>query len=161
MSLTAHFDTSRGLIKVELFADKAPLTVANFVNLAQRGFYDGLNFHRVIADFMVQGGCPQGSGRSPPPCPPRATAGPGAPAPSDASVRPTRSPRPPNGEVRREDMPRTLGVRPDSPGARPGGAAGTPVRGIRKAVPALAQGADRFRLRILVPDLAGAAPARA
>ena len=66
MSLTAHFDTSRGLIKVELFADKAPLTVANFVNLAKRGFYDGLNFHRVIADFMIQGGCPEGSGRGGP-----------------------------------------------------------------------------------------------
>ena len=66
MSLTAHFDTSRGLIKVELFADKAPLTVANFVNLAKRGFYDGLSFHRVIADFMIQGGCPEGSGRGGP-----------------------------------------------------------------------------------------------
>ena len=66
MSLIANFDTSRGLIKVELFADKAPLTVANFVNLAQRGFYDGLNFHRVIADFMIQGGCPEGSGRGGP-----------------------------------------------------------------------------------------------
>ena len=66
MSLIATFDTSRGLIKVELFADKAPLTVANFVNLAQRGFYDGLNFHRVIADFMIQGGCPEGSGRGGP-----------------------------------------------------------------------------------------------
>jgi Peptidyl-prolyl cis-trans isomerase (rotamase) - cyclophilin family len=62
MSLTAVFDTSRGQIKVELFADKAPLTVANFVNLVQRGFYDGLNFHRVIADFMIQGGCPDGRG---------------------------------------------------------------------------------------------------
>ena len=66
MSLIANFDTSRGLIKVELFADKAPLTVANFVNLAQRGFYDGLNFHRVIADFMIQGGCPEGTGRGGP-----------------------------------------------------------------------------------------------
>ena len=66
MSLTATFDTSRGLIKVELFADKAPLTVANFVNLVQRGFYDGLDFHRVIADFMIQGGCPEGSGRGGP-----------------------------------------------------------------------------------------------
>ncbi|MGB3392719.1 MAG: peptidylprolyl isomerase [Stenotrophomonas sp.] len=66
MSLIANFDTSRGLIKVELFADKAPLTVANFVNLAKRGFYDGLSFHRVIADFMVQGGCPEGSGRGGP-----------------------------------------------------------------------------------------------
>ena len=62
MSLIAHFDTDRGPIRIELFADKAPLTVANFVNLAQRGFYDGLVFHRVIADFMVQGGCPQGRG---------------------------------------------------------------------------------------------------
>ena len=66
MSLTAVFDTSRGQIKVELFADKAPLTVANFVNLAKRGFYDGLSFHRVIADFMIQGGCPEGSGRGGP-----------------------------------------------------------------------------------------------
>lgn len=66
MSLIALFDTSRGQIKVELFADKAPLTVANFVNLAKRGFYDGLNFHRVIADFMIQGGCPEGSGRGGP-----------------------------------------------------------------------------------------------
>ena len=66
MSLIANFDTSRGPIKVELYADKAPLTVANFVNLARRGFYDGLGFHRVIADFMVQGGCPEGSGRGGP-----------------------------------------------------------------------------------------------
>ena len=66
MSLFATFDTDRGPIKVELFADKAPLTVANFVNLARRGFYDGLSFHRVINDFMVQGGCPEGSGRGGP-----------------------------------------------------------------------------------------------
>ena len=66
MSLTAVFDTAKGVIKVDLLADKAPLTVANFVNLAQRGFYDGLSFHRVIADFMVQGGCPEGSGRGGP-----------------------------------------------------------------------------------------------
>ena len=66
MSLFATFDTDRGPIKIELFADKAPLTVANFVNLAKRGFYDGLNFHRVIADFMIQGGCPEGSGRGGP-----------------------------------------------------------------------------------------------
>ena len=66
MSLYATFNTSRGAIKAELLADKAPLTVANFVNLAQRGFYNGLNFHRVIADFMVQGGCPEGSGRGGP-----------------------------------------------------------------------------------------------
>ncbi|MDP1697975.1 MAG: peptidylprolyl isomerase [Xanthomonadaceae bacterium] len=66
MSLVAVFNTSRGTIRVNLFADKAPLTVANFVNLAQRGFYDGLKFHRVIPDFMIQGGCPEGSGRGNP-----------------------------------------------------------------------------------------------
>jgi peptidyl-prolyl cis-trans isomerase B (cyclophilin B) len=62
MSLYADFDTDRGPVRVELYPEKAPLTVANFVNLAKRGFYDGLNFHRVIKDFMVQGGCPQGTG---------------------------------------------------------------------------------------------------
>ena len=62
MSLYANFDTDRGPVRVELYPEKAPLTVANFVNLAKRGFYDGLNFHRVIKDFMVQGGCPQGTG---------------------------------------------------------------------------------------------------
>ncbi len=62
MALFATFDTSRGPVRVELFPEKAPLTVANFVNLAKRGFYDGLKFHRVIPDFMVQGGCPQGTG---------------------------------------------------------------------------------------------------
>jgi peptidyl-prolyl cis-trans isomerase B (cyclophilin B) len=66
MALYALFDTDRGPIKLELYPDKAPLTVANFVNLARRGFYDGLNFHRVIADFMIQGGCPEGSGRGGP-----------------------------------------------------------------------------------------------
>ena len=60
--LIANFTTSRGTIKVRLHADQAPLTVANFVNLAQRGYYDELNFHRVIPDFMIQGGCPHGSG---------------------------------------------------------------------------------------------------
>ena len=66
MSLIANFDTDRGPIRVELAADKAPLTVANFVNLARRGFYNGLSFHRVINDFMIQGGCPEGSGRGGP-----------------------------------------------------------------------------------------------
>src|SRR6476659_1207278 len=66
MSLVAVFETARGPIRIELAPDKAPLTVANFVNLAKRGFYDGLDFHRVIADFMVQGGCPEGSGRGGP-----------------------------------------------------------------------------------------------
>jgi peptidyl-prolyl cis-trans isomerase B (cyclophilin B) len=54
--------TNKGDIHINLFADKAPVTVANFVNLAKRGYYDGLSFHRVIPDFMVQGGCPQGTG---------------------------------------------------------------------------------------------------
>lgn len=62
MSLVAVMETNKGTIRLDLFADKTPMTVANFVNLAQRGFYDGLAFHRVIDDFMVQGGCPQGTG---------------------------------------------------------------------------------------------------
>ena len=62
MALTATFDTDRGPIQVELKPGQAPLTVANFVNLARRGFYDGLDFHRVIGDFMIQGGCPLGTG---------------------------------------------------------------------------------------------------
>jgi len=60
--LKAVFETDKGTINVTLFADKTPMTVANFVNLVQRGYYDGLVFHRVIDDFMVQGGCPQGTG---------------------------------------------------------------------------------------------------
>ena len=62
MSLTAIVDTDKGTIRLDLFSDQAPRTVANFVNLAKRGYYDGLTFHRVIADFMVQGGCPLGTG---------------------------------------------------------------------------------------------------
>ena len=62
MSLNAVFDTDRGQIRVELYPEKAPLTVASFVNLARKGFYDGLSFHRVIPDFMIQGGCPKGTG---------------------------------------------------------------------------------------------------
>jgi len=58
----AVIHTSKGDIKLRLFAGKAPLTVANFANLAKRGYYDGLNFHRVIPDFMIQGGCPHGTG---------------------------------------------------------------------------------------------------
>lgn len=54
--------TSRGTIKAQLHDDKAPKTVANFEKLAKQGFYNGLKFHRVIADFMVQTGCPQGTG---------------------------------------------------------------------------------------------------
>ena len=64
--LVAVFDTGKGKIRVKLFGDKVPYTVANFVNLATRGFYNGLNFHRVIADFMVQGGCPHGTGTGDP-----------------------------------------------------------------------------------------------
>ena len=64
--ITAVFDTTKGTIKINLFADKVPLTVANFVNLAKRGFYDELNFHRVINDFMIQGGCPLGTGTGEP-----------------------------------------------------------------------------------------------
>ncbi len=60
--LIANIQTSKGKIRVRLFPDKTPVTVASFVNLAQRGYYDGLSFHRVIADFMIQGGCPYGSG---------------------------------------------------------------------------------------------------
>jgi peptidyl-prolyl cis-trans isomerase B (cyclophilin B) len=61
-SLVAVIETSKGPIRLNLLPDVAPLTVANFVNLSQRGYYDGLNFHRVIADFMIQGGCPRGTG---------------------------------------------------------------------------------------------------
>lgn len=58
----AIMETNKGTINLELFAEQAPVTVANFVNLARRGYYDGLKFHRVISDFMVQGGCPLGNG---------------------------------------------------------------------------------------------------
>lgn len=61
-TITAVMETSKGDIHLDLFADQAPVTVANFVNLAKRGFYDGLRFHRVISDFMIQGGCPKGRG---------------------------------------------------------------------------------------------------
>ena len=54
---TALLETSLGNIKIELFTDKMPLTAGNFVKLAKSGFYDGLHFHRVIADFMIQFGC--------------------------------------------------------------------------------------------------------
>ena len=62
----ALFDTSMGSFEVELFVDKVPLTVGNFMKLADKGFYDGLIFHRVIPNFMIQGGCPNGSGRGGP-----------------------------------------------------------------------------------------------
>ena len=60
--VSAVMHTSKGDIKIRLFAAKTPVTVANFVNLAKKGYYDGLTFHRVIPDFMIQGGCPNGSG---------------------------------------------------------------------------------------------------
>jgi peptidyl-prolyl cis-trans isomerase B (cyclophilin B) len=58
----ATMQTSEGTIGIELFDEDAPKTVANFKKLAGEGFYDGLIFHRVIKDFMIQGGCPQGTG---------------------------------------------------------------------------------------------------
>ena len=65
-TLVAVFKTTKGDIHVTLFPAEAPVTVANFVNLAQRGYYDGLKFHRVIANFMIQGGDPTGTGRGGP-----------------------------------------------------------------------------------------------
>jgi cyclophilin family peptidyl-prolyl cis-trans isomerase len=59
---TATLITSEGTIEIELFDADAPNTVQNFTSLAQKGFYDGLIFHRVIAGFMLQGGCPEGTG---------------------------------------------------------------------------------------------------
>ncbi len=61
-SLTATMETSSGTIKLELWSDVAPQTVGNFVGLAREGFYDDTIFHRVIENFMIQGGCPQGTG---------------------------------------------------------------------------------------------------
>jgi peptidyl-prolyl cis-trans isomerase B (cyclophilin B) len=58
----AIMETSKGTINLELFDKDAPGTVKNFVDLAEKGFYDGLSFHRVIDNFMVQGGCPLGTG---------------------------------------------------------------------------------------------------
>jgi cyclophilin family peptidyl-prolyl cis-trans isomerase len=58
----ATIETNHGTIELELFAEDAPKTVANFTDLAGRGYYDGLVFHRVIRDFMIQGGCPHGTG---------------------------------------------------------------------------------------------------
>ena len=61
-SYAAVFATSHGEMRCELWPDKAPQTVGSFVGLASQGFYDGLIFHRVIRDFMIQGGCPEGTG---------------------------------------------------------------------------------------------------
>lgn len=58
----AIIETSKGTMTLELFDDDAPITVANFTQLSKKGFYNGLKFHRVIPDFMIQGGCPNGTG---------------------------------------------------------------------------------------------------
>ncbi len=63
---TAIFETSKGTFKVELFTEQAPITTDNFIKLANEGFYDDTIFHRVIADFMIQGGDPEGTGRGGP-----------------------------------------------------------------------------------------------
>jgi cyclophilin family peptidyl-prolyl cis-trans isomerase len=74
----AILHTSHGPVRIELLPDEAPKTVANFESLARDGFYDGLTFHRVIDDFMVQGGCPRGDG----------TGGPGYTFEDEANERP-------------------------------------------------------------------------
>lgn len=58
----AEIHTAKGIMKVEFFEKDAPNTVANFVKLSESGFYNGLSFHRVIPDFVIQGGCPSGTG---------------------------------------------------------------------------------------------------
>jgi len=62
MPSSATIETNHGTIQLELFDEEAPQTVANFRKLASEGFYDGLVFHRVIGNFMIQGGCPNGTG---------------------------------------------------------------------------------------------------
>ena len=62
----ATMETDKGVIHLELFDQAAPNTVKNFVELSNKGFYDGLSFHRVIPNFMIQGGCPNGDGRGGP-----------------------------------------------------------------------------------------------
>ncbi len=59
---TAEMHTSKGVMKIEFYDEDAPKTVENFVTLARKGFYDGLSFHRVIPGFVIQGGCPNGTG---------------------------------------------------------------------------------------------------
>jgi cyclophilin family peptidyl-prolyl cis-trans isomerase len=76
-SYTAVLDTSAGEITLELWPDLAPQTVGNFVGLARQGFYDGTIFHRIIHDFMIQGGCPKGTG----------TGGPGYDFPDEINER--------------------------------------------------------------------------
>ena len=59
---TAVIDTEKGVIRLEVFEDRAPNTAANFIGLAGKGFYNGLTFHRVVSGFVIQGGCPNGTG---------------------------------------------------------------------------------------------------
>ncbi len=60
--LLSKMKTNKGDINLKLFKEKAPLTVSNFINLANKGYYNNISFHRVINDFMIQGGCPLGTG---------------------------------------------------------------------------------------------------
>ncbi len=62
----ATIETNKGSIKLELHEDKTPKTVENFSSLVEKGYYNGLKFHRVINDFMIQAGCPEGTGRGGP-----------------------------------------------------------------------------------------------
>src|SRR4051794_41807573 len=93
MPSSATMETSQGTIELELFDEDAPETVANFRKLAGEGFYDGLVFHRVIPDFMIQGGCPKAPGPAGPGyrSPARTTTHPTAPAPL---ARETPAPKP-------------------------------------------------------------------
>ena len=65
-TITATIETTKGPIRLTIYADQTPITAANFVNLARRGYYDGVKFHRVIDNFMIQGGDPTGTGRGGP-----------------------------------------------------------------------------------------------
>ena len=58
----AEIHTQKGIMKIEFYKQDAPKTVQNFIDLAEKGFYDGLTFHRVIPNFVIQGGCPDGTG---------------------------------------------------------------------------------------------------
>lgn len=62
MNHTAVIETNLGTMEIELFEQRAPITTKNFIDLTEKGYYDGLIFHRVIKDFMIQGGCPKGDG---------------------------------------------------------------------------------------------------
>jgi cyclophilin family peptidyl-prolyl cis-trans isomerase len=73
---TGEIQTSKGVIKFELYDDATPITVDNFKKLISKGYYDGITFHRVIPDFVIQGGCPNGSG----------TGGPGYSIPCETKV---------------------------------------------------------------------------